>query len=171
MVGRDFHHEGGSFTRKGDLLQEEARDDSSHDTDDVEREHQVLTIGREEGGSEQNVNRQTSTAAHERGHHDRDDTVRGTVHRTASHNRRNVTTETNDQRHESLTRQAQGAHNTVHHERSTSHVARVFQHRQEEVEEEDHRNKGGDSLNTAPDTVSQEHAEPIRCTNRFEQFA
>ena len=170
MVRRNFHHKGRSFTRENELFEDKARKDGSHNTDEVKSEHEVLAVGGEEGCCKQNVHRQTGAAAHKRSHHDRGDTVSRTVNGARCHNGGNVAAETDNEGHEGLAGQTQSAHQAVHHEGRTGHVAGVFEDGQEEVQEEDHRDEGGDGLNTAADTVSEDHLEPFGAADAFKQL-
>ena len=152
------------------MLEQEARQNGSENTDDIEQEHEVLTIFRPESRGEQNVDRQASTAGHERSHQDRNNAVGSTIHRTGSHHGRNAAAEADEQRHEGLARKAESAHQAVHNERRASHVARVLKQREEEEEEEDDWNEGRDRLEAAADAVGQEDREPFRAADVRQEF-
>ena len=171
MVRRDLHHEGRGGARKGDALEQEARDDGGEDADEVEGEDEVLAVGREERRGEEHVDRETGAAAHERSHHDRDDAVGGAVHRAGGHDGGHVAAEADEQRHEGLTRQAEGAHQAVHDECGAGHVAGVLENGEEEEEEEDDRDEGCDRLDAAADAVGEHDAQPVGRAEGFEQGA
>ena len=169
MIGRNFHDEGGNVTGQHDALDEKPRDDGRHNTDEVDAEHQVLAVGREECDGKEHVHGHAGAATHERSHHDRDDAVRGAVHRAGGHDGGHVAAKAHDERHEGLARQTHAAHDAVHHKGGAGHVARVFEHGQKEEEEEDRGHERGHGRDAAADAVGQNDLKPLGQTDEFEQ--
>ena len=161
MVRRNFHHESSRLVFQRGSLQNEARENRHQNTDQIQREDQVLSSERPESRRKQHVYRKTSAAAHERSHHHGRNTVGFFLHGAGGHNRRNAAAEAHDQRNEGFAGKSQETHHAVHHESGTGHVAGVFQEGEREEQTGDHGNKGRDCLNTAADAVSENRLEPF----------
>ena len=126
MVRRNLHHKSSGFIFKRGSFQNETRKNRHQNTDQIKREHEVLSAKRPEGGSKQYVNRKSCTAAHERSHHHGRNTIRFLLHRTGSHNCRNTASEPDNQRNERFPGETEKTHHAVHHKSGTRHVARVL---------------------------------------------
>ena len=170
VIRRQFHDERRRFALEQRVLEHHAGQNRQRDTDEVERKNHVLRVVREERGTKQHIDRQTRAAGHERRHGDRHQTVTAMFERARGHDCRHVAAEADNQRHEGFARQADPAHEAVHDEGRTRHIAGTFEHREEEVEEADHRDEGRYRLQTAADTLGQQHVQPFRRTQTGQQF-
>ena len=165
VIRRNLHDEGGVIAREGILLQKETRQNGDADTDQIKAEDEERAASSEERRAKQHIDRKTGAAGHEGHHHDGHDAVRLTVHRTGGHDGGDAAAKAHDKRNERTARQTDGAHKAVHHESGAGHVTRVLKEGEEEEQAEDHRNEGGNRLNTAADTVRENRLQPARCTN------
>ncbi len=161
VVGRQLHHEAGAFAPQQGALHHQPREHRHQDTDEIEREHQVLSVGRKEGRGEEHVHRQPRAAGHEGIHENGELALAHVLQRSGGHDRRHVAAEADDERNEGLAGQADGTHETIHDKGRPRHVARVLQRREKEVESGDDGNEGGDHLDAAADAVGQDHAQPV----------
>jgi hypothetical protein len=62
------------------------------------------------------------------GHGDGHQAVAPVLEGAGGHDRRHVTAEADDQRHEGLARQSDPAHEAVHDESGAGHIAGIFEH-------------------------------------------
>ena len=56
--------------------------------------------------------------------------------------------------------QAQGVHETIHHEGRTGHIPGIFKHGYEEVKEKQHGHEGEHAANSADYPVDQQGLDP-----------
>ncbi len=66
-----------------------------------------------------------------------------------------------EQRDEGLAVEADGAHDAVGDERGAGEVAGVFEHADEEEEQQDLREEDEDGLDAVPEAVAQQQAQPV----------
>jgi hypothetical protein len=139
------------------------------DADEVEAEDQVLPADGEEGSGEQGIDGKPGAAGHERGHDDGHGPVALVLQRPRRHDRWHVAAEADDERHEGLPRQADGAHEPVHNEGGPGHVAGVLQRREEQEQATDDRDEGCDRLDAAADAVGEHGRQPVGAAEQAEQ--
>ena len=170
MVGRQLHDERRDRALEQGVLENQPGQDGEADPGQVEQEDHVLAADREEGGGEQRIDRQPSTAAHERVHHNGQGAIALVLEGAGRHDRRHVAAEPDQQRHERLARQAEHAHEAVHDEGGARHVAGALEKGQGEEHEADRRDEGRHGLDAAADAGGEQPDQPGRGVEAAEQF-
>ena len=170
VIGRQFHDEGHGFALQQAVAQHQAGEHRHGNAQQVERKDDVLPAVREKRGGKQHIHRQTRAAGHERRHGDGHQAVARLFKRARGHQRRHIAAKADNQRHERFARQPHPAHEAVHDKGGARHVARVFQHREENVQKTDNRDESGDRLDAAANAFGQQHGEPFGRTRPFQHL-
>ena len=169
VIGRKLHDERRRRARQQEAPHDQRRHDRDGDAEQIQRKHQVLTVRRKERDREQRVHRQARAAGHVRRHQCRQHAIVFAVEGSRCHHRGHVAAEADDQRHERFAGQSDAPHQPVDDECGATHVARVFEERQEQEQARDDRNERRDEANAAADAVGEKCAEPhgqARSTHR-----
>jgi hypothetical protein len=155
VIGRQLHDEARAVAGEQGALHDQPGQQGHGDAGEIEREDHVLPRVRKEDRREQHIDRQPGTAGHEGVHQDGQLALPVALQGARGHHRRHVAAEADDERHEGLARQADGAHGPVHDEGGAGHVAGILQRGQEDVQAGDDRDEGRHHSEAAADAVGQ----------------
>ena len=155
-VGRQLHDEGHRLAAEDEAVEQKSGDDGHADADEVEREHHQATALREEGSDEHAVDGQLGAAAHERREHNGHFAVTLTGECTRGHDSRHAAAEADNHRHEGRAGETDFAQQLVHDEGDTRHIAAVLEHREEEEQRDDGRQKGEHGAYAGEDAVDNQ---------------
>ncbi|OPY13819.1 MAG: hypothetical protein A4E69_01465 [Syntrophus sp. PtaB.Bin138] len=110
---------------------------------------------REKSRNDERIDRQPGAATHERNHHHRRQPVPPVFQGSGCHDRRYGAAETDEHRDETLAVQPDFVHQTIHDEGRPGHVARIFQDRDGQKEQQNVRQKHDDPAHAADDAIHQ----------------
>ena len=110
----------------------------------------------EESRCKEGIDGNLGSTGHKRREQNSESTVAFAGKSSASHNARNGTTEANQQGHNASSRQAQASEQPVHHESDTSHIACIFEHAEEEEQNDNEGKEDKHSSYARIDAVDDE---------------
>ena len=109
-----------------------------------------------ERADQKRVDRQPRAAAHQRRDQNRRQPIAAVLDHARGHDAGNRAGERRQQRNERLAAQAHADHQLVHQVRGAGHVAAIFQHRQEEKQDQNLRQKDQHAADAADHAVDQQ---------------
>ncbi len=114
----------------------------------------------EEDSRKENRDRQPRAATHERRQQAGQHPVAPVGHCPRGVDGRHGAAEADHQRQKATAVQPDAVHQPIHDERAAGHVARIFQHRQREVERQQHGHKSQHAAHPGDDAVDNERGDP-----------
>ena len=116
---------------------------------------------RNEGRDNEGIDRQARGASHERRNQNGGDALALVLDSAGGHDGRHCAGIGREQRDERFAVEADGAHDTVGDQRGAGEVAGVFEHSDEEEEQQDLRQEDEHGLHAVPQAVAQQQAQPV----------
>ena len=152
-IRRQFHHELVALLLKCRFFHNQRGDNRHHNTEKINAGENKSLVFREECGNEQQIDRQSRRTRHERHRDNGEDSVFAVLQRSRGHDGGHTAPKANDVGDERLAVQPHPMHQFVHDEGRASHVARVFQNRDEKEEYQDVRQERTDAAHTCDNAV------------------
>ena len=166
-VIRKLHDEGHRFPSEKSTLEEEGGQNRHADTEEIKPDHDERPISRKECRRKEGIDRYLGRAAHERDEHDGHASITLRGQRPRRHDSRYAAAETDKERHDAASGEAQLSEQPIHDEGDTGHIAPVFQKRQEEKQDGDHRHEGNNTADSLKNGIHHQRADGgIHCLCR-----
>ena len=125
---------------------------------------------RNERGNDQRVDGNARRAGHQRRDQDRGHPVAAVVDDACGHDFRNGAGKARQQRDESAAMQPDAAHDAIHQERCSRHIAEIFEHQDKEEQDDDLRQEHDDAANPGNHAVLHEALQQAIRQHRVDQL-
>ena len=158
-VIRKLHDKGHRFPSEKSTLEEESGQDRHADTEEIKPDHDERPISRKECRRKEGIDRYLGRAAHERDEHDGHASITLRGQRPRRHDSRYAAAETDKERHNAASGETQLSEQPIHDEGDTGHIAPVFQKRQEEKQDDDHRHEGNNAAYALKNSIHHQRAD------------
>ena len=158
-VIRKLHDEGHRFPSEKSTLEEESGQDRHTDTEEIKPDHDERPISRKECRRKEGIDRYLGRAAHERDEHDGHASITLRGQRPRRHDSRYAAAKADKERHNAASGEAQLSEQPIHDEGDTGHIAPVFQKRQEEKQDGDHRHEGNNTADALKNSIHHQRAD------------
>ena len=155
-IRRDLHHEMALFVSANEVTQQPSREQGHENAAAVERKEHPRGLMREEGQREHRVDRESRGARHERQGDHREQSALSVLNGACGHDGRHVAAETREHREKRLAVQSHAPQQGVEEQRGACQIARVFENGNEEIEDQNLREKDNHGAHTAHHSRRQE---------------
>ena len=158
-IGWQLHNERRLILAKHKSTQDAGRQHRHHAAKNIySEERQARPLG-EECSGQQNKYRQSRTTRHKGVYQYGYQATTAALDRACCHNCGHVAAETHNQRDERLSVQARQVHQLIHNKRRASHIARVLHQRDEQVENQDVRQKDRNRSHASDNSIDYQIAQ------------
>ena len=138
-IRRKFHNKRSIISPHNKAAEDTCHQHRQQNTCYINRQKYQTSLRREECSDHHQINRQTCATRNKRIYQNCNQTRFTTFDNTRSHNSRNITSKTHNQRDERFSMQPHFVHNLIHNKSCTRHVPGVFHERNKNIEKQNIR--------------------------------